>query len=108
MVKKCLPCKKALSPMKGTQIHEALDDLDNGWEVIENHHLHKVFKFKNFKDALLFTNHVGLIAEKEGHHPQIILKWGEVTIDLFTHEIGGLSMSDFAIASKIETNYLLC
>ena len=106
MKKKCLPCKQNQFPMKGTEIHEALDALDAGWEVIENHHLHKTYKFKNFKEALAFTNIIGSIAESEGHHPDIILKWGEVTVDLFTHSVGGLSRSDFTIADKIEAGHL--
>ena len=61
----------------------------------------KNFKFKDFKEALAFVNKVGDIAESEGHHPDIELGWGKVTITLSTHAIGGLSQNDFIVAAKI-------
>lgn len=107
MKKKCVPCHLSGEPLKGVQIHEAMDNLGAEWEVLENHSLHKAYKFKDFKEALKFTNDIGEIAEAEGHHPDITLKWGEVIIDLFTHAIGGLSMNDFLLAEKIEATYLV-
>ena len=62
----------------------------------------KSFKFKDFAEALLFTNKVGAIAEQEGHHPDIGLHWGKVDIELTTHAIGGLSVNDFILAAKVE------
>lgn len=62
----------------------------------------KTFKFKDFAEALAFTNAVGEIAEAEGHHPDIELKWGKVGIELTTHAIGGLSVNDFILAAKID------
>ena len=106
MKKKCVPCHLTGEPLKGVQIHEAMDNLGGEWEALENHRLHKAYHFKNFKEALIFTNEIGEIAEIEGHHPIITLKWGEVIVDLFTHAINGLSMNDFILAEKIETIYL--
>ena len=60
------------------------------------------FTFKNFSEALAFTNKVGAIAEEEGHHPDITLSWGKVGIELTTHAIGGLSENDFILAAKID------
>ena len=74
-----------------------------GWTVIRVHELQKEFLFKDFKAALAFVNHVGTIAEKEGHHPNLFLHgWNKVTITLFTHAIGGLSTNDFIVAAKID------
>lgn len=70
-------------------------------EIIEEHHLEHEYKFKNFKEALEFTNKVGALAEQQGHHPDIFLAWGKVKITLFTHKIDGLSESDFIMAAKI-------
>ncbi|NLJ99179.1 MAG: 4a-hydroxytetrahydrobiopterin dehydratase [Tissierellia bacterium] len=64
--------------------------------------LKKEYKFKNFKDALDFTNKVGSLAEEEGHHPDIYLSWGKVVIKLWTHKIDGLHKNDFILAAKID------
>jgi 4a-hydroxytetrahydrobiopterin dehydratase len=99
--KVCVPCKGGVPALKG----QALDDLKAevlGWEVIEEHHLHKVFKFPDFKHALDFVNVVGGIAEEQGHHPDILLTWGKVEITIYTHAVQGLTESDFILAAKID------
>ena len=78
-----------------------LTELGDEWEVIDTHHLEKTILLKNFAEALTFTNQVGSIAEKEGHHPDIELGWGRVKIIIWTHKIDGLSESDFILAAKI-------
>jgi 4a-hydroxytetrahydrobiopterin dehydratase len=77
-------------------------ELSHGWRVVHEHHLEKEFKFKNFREALGFTNKVGHLAEEVGHHPDIYLAWGKVKITLWTHKIDGLTESDFILAAKIE------
>lgn len=74
----------------------------SGWEVIEQHHLHKAYKFRNFQQALDFANHVGAIAEEEGHHPDILVAWGRAEITLWTHAVDGLTENDFILAAKID------
>ena len=64
--------------------------------------MERIFKFKDFKEALEFTNKVGGIAEAEGHHPDITLSWGRVIITLWTHKIKGLHENDFIMAAKID------
>ena len=64
--------------------------------------LEKEFKFKNFKEALDFTNKAGQLAERQGHHPDIYLAWGKVKIELWTHKIGGLHENDFILAAGID------
>ena len=65
----------------------------------------KVYKFKNFVQALEFTNKVGAIAEEENHHPLIIKEWGRVTLQFWTHKIGGLHKNDFIMAAKTDELY---
>ncbi len=79
--------------------------INEDWSVIENHHLERSFDFKDFEQALKFTNKVGELAEKEGHHPDIYLSWGECKITLYTHKIDGLWESDFIMAAKIDEIY---
>ena len=64
--------------------------------------LERVFKFKNFAQALEFTNKIGAIAEQEDHHPLIITEYGRVTVDWWTHVIKGLHKDDFIMAVKFD------
>ena len=100
--KECIPCKGGVPPLRG----QALADLDRqiggGWEVINEHHLEKEFRFKNFREALAFTNKVGELAEANNHHPDIYLAWGRVKVTIWTHKIDGLTESDFVMAAKMD------
>ena len=78
-----------------------LDQLQ-GWEVRKGKQLAKSFKFRNFVEAVDFVNVVTPIAEAEGHHPDLFVKWGEVRVSLWTHVVGGLSENDFILAAKID------
>jgi pterin-4a-carbinolamine dehydratase len=73
-----------------------------GWALVAQHHLEKNFTFRNFKDALAFTNQVGAVAEAVHHHPDIYLAWGKVKISLWTHKVDGLTEGDFVLAARIE------
>ncbi|WP_287831462.1 4a-hydroxytetrahydrobiopterin dehydratase, partial [Idiomarina sp.] len=64
--------------------------------------LRREFKFKNFRQALEFTNKVGEIAEAEKHHPEIITEWGKATVTWWTHAINGLHKNDFVMAAKTD------
>ena len=100
--KKCVPCREGIPPLKGITLKKIHTALGGGWRLIDDHHIEKEYSFKNFREALTFTNQVGELAETEGHHPDIALTWGKVKITLWTHKINGLSESDFILAAKID------
>jgi 4a-hydroxytetrahydrobiopterin dehydratase len=81
---------------------ELMNQLNDGWKVVKEHHLERTFTFPNFVKSLEFTNKVGGIAEGEQHHPDIFLTWGRVTITVWTHTIDGLSETDFIFAAKCD------
>ena len=99
--KECIPCRGGVPPLKGVEIEPLAAQLP-GWTVVGEHHLERQYRFKNFREALDFTNKVGELAEREGHHPDIHLAWARVGIHLWTHKIDGLTESDFIMAAKIE------
>ena len=99
---KCIPCAGGVPSLKGEQLEELKQKLGGDWDVVDEHHLEKEFKFDDFKQALDFTNKVGGLAEEQGHHPDIYLAWGKVKITLWTHKIDGLTPSDFIMAAKID------
>lgn len=98
----CEPCRGGVPPLSGAEIKRLLAELNNGWEVVAEHHLKKEFTFPDFRTALDFTIKVGEIAEEQGHHPDIYLAWGRVEITIWTHKIDGLHESDFILAAKID------
>lgn len=100
--KECVPCKGGVPPLRGEELRELAEELDAGWEVVEQHHLEKEFSFPDFRQALEFTNEVGELAEAQGHHPDIHLAWGAVRVTVWTHKIDGLTESDFVFAAKVE------
>ncbi len=102
--KTCVPCRGGVPPLKGEEL-AALEKQVDGWKVVEEHHITKAFKFRNFREALKFVNSVGELAEEQGHHPDIFLAWAKVEITIWTHKINGLTESDFILAAKIDGLY---
>ena len=100
--KECVPCKGGVPPLKGEPLQKLEQQLGAEWRVVNEHHLKKEYTFKDFREALAFTNRVGELAESQNHHPDIYLAWGKVKITLWTHKIEGLTESDFVMAAKIE------
>ncbi|MCB9678549.1 MAG: 4a-hydroxytetrahydrobiopterin dehydratase [Alphaproteobacteria bacterium] len=99
--KHCVPCRGGVPPMTSEQIAALLPELD-GWQAVDDHHLTKTFPFPDFAQALAFVNRVGAVAEDEGHHPDILLRWGSARVDIWTHKIDGLTYSDFVLAAKCD------
>ncbi|MEJ7714092.1 MAG: 4a-hydroxytetrahydrobiopterin dehydratase [Pyrinomonadaceae bacterium] len=97
----CVPCHGGVPKLSGEEISNYVNQL-RGWEVVDDHHLKKAYKFSNFIQALDFVNAIGALAEQQGHHPDICFGWGKTEITLFTHAIDGLSESDFVLAAKID------
>jgi 4a-hydroxytetrahydrobiopterin dehydratase len=100
--KECVPCKGGVPPLAGDELRELQERLGGGWRVVDGHHLAKTFEFKNFRQALDFTNRIGALAEEQGHHPDIHLSWGKVGVEIWTHKIDGLTESDFVLAAKTD------
>lgn len=99
--KKCLPCEIGGPSMPLEEAKNLLQELDS-WEINNQGHLYKKFKFEDYKSALEFVNKVSEIAESEGHHPNVSFTWGLVEIELWAHAVKGLSENDFILASKID------
>ncbi len=101
---KCEACSAKAPLATKEQIAELSQQVPE-WHIVEIagvQQLKRVFKFKNFKQALAFTNKVGALAEEEGHHPVIITEWGEVVVFWWSHIIGGLHVNDFVTAAKTD------
>jgi len=101
----CVPCRGGVPPMEADEAERLLARLDDGWDVVETHHLERGYEFPDFAEALAFVNAIGEIAEEQGHHPDIHLSWGRVGVEIWTHKIDGLTESDFVLAAKFDRAY---
>jgi 4a-hydroxytetrahydrobiopterin dehydratase len=100
--KECKPCNEETTPLKGPALKRLQGQLGGKWKVVNEHHLERDYSFKDFREALDFTNRVGELAEQENHHPDIYLTWGKVGLKIWTHNIDGLSENDFILAAKVD------
>jgi 4a-hydroxytetrahydrobiopterin dehydratase len=101
---KCTACRAGEPTVTAAEI-AALHPQVSKWEIVSRDgimRLERVFKFKNFAEALAFTIKVGEIAEAEGHHPALLTEWGRVTVTWWTHKIRGLHRNDFIMAAKTD------
>jgi 4a-hydroxytetrahydrobiopterin dehydratase len=101
---KCEPCRGGVPTLTPAEIDQYYSQLQR-WSVIEKDgikQLERSFDFKDFTEALAFTNKVGEIAEREGHHPDILTEWGRVTVTWWTHKITALHKNDFIMAAKTD------
>lgn len=78
----------------------------SGWSVIDDLKLRKTVKTKNFAKSLELANKIAVVAEEEKHHPDLLVRWGELNIDIWTHKVDGLTEADFVLAAKIDENIL--
>jgi 4a-hydroxytetrahydrobiopterin dehydratase len=99
--RQCVPCRGGVPPLPSDEIKKFQAQLE-GWEVVNEHHLRKEYKFEDFKAAQAFVNRAGEIAEGQWHHPDICYGWGRAEITIWTHKIDGLTESDFILAAKID------
>ena len=100
----CTACRADAPRVTDEEIAELKPQIPD-WQIIERdgiRRLERVFRLKDFAQALAFTNKVGAIAEAEGHHPALLTQWGSVTVTWWTHKIRGLHRNDFIMAAKTD------
>ncbi|GLP94831.1 4a-hydroxytetrahydrobiopterin dehydratase [Paraferrimonas sedimenticola] len=101
---KCEACQAGAPTVTDAELAELVKQIPD-WSVEVREgvmQLERVYKFKNFKLALAFSNKVAELAEEEFHHPSILTEWGKTTITWWTHAIGGLHKNDFIMAAKTD------
>lgn len=100
--KTCIPCAGGTKPLDRIAIYKLLSEIGGGWDINKSMHLYKEYKFNDFMSPMRFANKVAEIAEAEGHHPNLSISWGMLTVEIWTHKINGLTESDFILAAKID------
>lgn len=100
----CEVCRLDAPLLCNDQLPALLQQIPS-WDIITIdgvNRLSKIFKFKNFKQALAFANQVGELGENARHHPALLVEWGKVTVSWWSHEAGGLHKNDFILAAKTD------
>ena len=104
---KCVACRAGAPTITADEIAELQPQIPE-WKLVEREsipQMERVYAFRNFTQALAFTNMVGALAEEEGHHPALLTEWGRVTVTWWTHKIRGLHRNDFIMAAKTDALY---
>ena len=104
---KCVACRGGDPALTESEIAELMPHVLQ-WQLVTQDNilrLQRVFKLKNYAEALEFTNKIAVLAEEEDHHPLIVLEWGRVTIQWWTHVVKGLHKNDFIMAAKTDEIY---
>ena len=98
----CEACENATTPVTEEKAAELGAGLHADWERTANERLYRYFSFRNFRDAFAYATKVAMLAEAEGHHPNMAIGWGRVELTLVTHSVGGLTNNDFVMARMID------
>src|SRR5262245_32971444 len=101
----CEPCRGGVPPLTPEQQAPLKADLEPDWTIVDGHHLERAYRLADFARGLAFVNRVGAMAEEQGHHPDLLLRWGEVRVQVWTHKIDGLHEADFILAAKCDRIY---
>lgn len=104
---KCVACRRDSPPVTDQEVVELQPQVPE-WDLITEDGIKKLdrlFRFTDFQQALDFTNVLGELAEKEGHHPRMVTEWGRVKVTWWTHKIRNLHRNDFIMAAKSDRFY---
>jgi len=101
--RRCKPCEGGVPPLPGGAVTDLMKALDPGWSLAEDgKSIVRTFEFSGYHRTIAFVNAVAWIAEAEGHHPDLDVRYGKVVCLWTTHAIGGLSENDFICAAKVD------
>jgi len=97
----CVPCRPGADALLPDEIAARLP-LVPGWTQAEPGRLHRTYRFCDFAGGLALLNRIGVVADEEDHHPDVLLAWGRLEFTLWTHAANGLTDNDFILAAKID------
>ncbi len=100
--KECKPCRGDVPALRPQEVDALLKEVD-GWSSVTAERLEKSYSFADFMGAMTLANKIAEIAEQEGHHPDLHIRWGELRVEIWTHAVNGLTENDFILAAKIDS-----
>lgn len=107
--KKCIPCSGEIPPLKLSEKEKLLNEISKNWELSDDKlRLSLKVDTKDFATSLLIANKIGEEADKQWHHPRLVIEFKQLTIEIWTHKINNLVESDFIFAAKVDEILLQC
>ncbi|MGI9199731.1 MAG: 4a-hydroxytetrahydrobiopterin dehydratase [Woeseiaceae bacterium] len=101
--KQCKPCEGGVEPLSASAARALAGELHGDWKISDDGlEISRTFDFPAYSRSLGFANAVAWIAIAQGHHPDILLSYGQCVVSWTTHAIGGLSDNDFICAAKVD------
>ncbi|MGH3874855.1 MAG: 4a-hydroxytetrahydrobiopterin dehydratase [Pseudonocardiaceae bacterium] len=97
----CKECSGS-RPLEEARAAELHRQIDTAWERDANRVISRVFTFRNFRQPFALATQIALLAESQGHHPDLEVSWGRLVVTFTTHAAKGLTESDFIMAAKID------
>ena len=97
---RCVPEQSGYRLLERSELNQLKAVLPDSWVLVDNR-LESNYRFDDYVQSLRFTNLVAELAQKQGHHPRLVLEWGSVTVQIWTHAIDGLAQGDFVFAAKV-------
>lgn len=98
----CVPSVTGKQKLTDDEARELLRHLDSQWSLEDQTCVQRVFNFPDFSTALAFVVQAGAVCEDQNHHADFQLSWGCVVVKIWTHDVGGVTRSDFILAAKID------
>ena len=99
---RCEACTGATPTVTGAELDSLRAEIHPEWELVDGARLHRSLRLHDFASAFALATHVALLAESEGHHPDLTVGWGRLEIELATHAVKGLTRNDFILAAKVD------
>ena len=99
----CDECVGGSLPLEEAQAAELHRQLDASWQREANQVIRRVFTFRNFREPFTLATQIALLAESQGHHPDLEISWGKLIVTFTTHHAGGLTKNDFIMAAKVDS-----
>ena len=101
--KTCIPCQGGVPPLDLQEIDRFAREISSEWKVThESTRIFRSVKTKNFEDSMKLAIKIGLLADEQWHHPELVVGFGHLDVEVWTHKINGLVESDFVFASKVD------
>lgn len=101
--KTCIPCQGGVPPLGAKEVEQYAQGISDEWKVThDSTRIFRTIKTKNFEDSMKLATKIGILADEQWHHPELVVGFGHLDVEVWTHKINGLVESDFIFASKVD------
>jgi 4a-hydroxytetrahydrobiopterin dehydratase len=98
---RCVEIRAGTPPLTADRVRALAAGVAGEWQIGESE-INREFTFRTFNAAFGLATRIALLAEAQGHHPELVVAWGRLDVRLSTHSVGGLSRNDFIMAARID------